>query len=226
MSHRYAASLFALIALSNCLAPSTSMAAGAGSFARGAGSSIHRIAEGQYSLAPFASVVFCLHNTGQCTDTGGSDIVTLTEDRREELLTVNSGINQAITPRSDSRNQDVWSVDVSSGDCEDFALTKRKHLLDLGWPSRALRIAVATTPSGEGHAVLVVRTSDGDLVLDNRTTQIRDWTRTDLHWIKMQTADPKIWKEINRPTNGALMVSEKRPAPRKPGLDNNDIANW
>ena len=35
---------------------------------------------------------------------------------------------------------------------------------------RALRIAVARTPPpGEGHAVLVVKTNNGDMVLDNRT---------------------------------------------------------
>ena len=89
---------------------------------------------------------------------------------------------------------DVWQVGVAAGDCEEFALTKRRNLIALGWPSRALRIAVARTGSGEGHAVLVVKSSRGDLVLDNRTDEIKPWTQTDLRWVKIQSGDnPRLW---------------------------------
>ncbi|WP_376776126.1 transglutaminase-like cysteine peptidase [Rhizobium populisoli] len=154
--------------------------------------------EGSFTLAPFAAVKFCLANQGQCEDTGGDQIVNLTEERRQELLSVNSGINRAIKPANDASGTDVWSLDVAVGDCEDYALTKKKNLLELGWPSRALRIAVGRTRSGEGHAVLVVKTSAGDLVLDNRSSTIREWTRTDLRWISMQSSqNPKLWVSIN-----------------------------
>ena len=189
--------------------PTATMAAGPGGLVRGMDTTVRRIVEGANTLAPFASVVFCMKNRDQCTDTGGDDIVTLDDDRRAEMLSVNSGINRSIRPQNDSSSRDVWSVDVRSGDCEDYALTKRKHLIALGWPSRALRIAVATTRSGEGHAVLIAKTSAGDMVLDNRTSNVRDWKSTDLHWIKMQSKNnPMAWVSIGGERPGPMMVSE------------------
>ncbi len=42
--------------------------------------------------------------------------------------------------------------------------------------------------------MLVVRTSEGDLVLDNRTGAVRSWARTGLQWVKIQSAEnPKAW---------------------------------
>ena len=43
--------------------------------------------------------------------------------------------------------------------------------------SRALLLSEVATSWGEHHLILVVRTSAGDLVLDNLTSQIRPWTR-------------------------------------------------
>lgn len=203
------------------LAPSTLLAAGVGGYARDLGTDVKRIADGEFTLAPLASVAFCMKNADQCRDTGGG-VVELTDARQAELFGVNSRVNGSIRPKNDSPAADVWSVDVSTGDCEDYALTKRKRLLELGWPSRALRMAVATTPSGEGHAVLVVRTSKGDLVLDNRTSQVKDWTRTDLFWLKMQSSNPEIWVSMqSRPIRPVLVsdrARDRRPArvTRKP----------
>lgn len=190
-------------------APNTSLAAGAASYAFSLGKDIRRIVEGQRSVAPFASVVFCAGHSDQCSDNGGDEIVEMTQDRKDELLSVNSGINRAIQPQNDPAGQDIWSVDVAAGDCEDYALTKRKHLLSLGWPSRALRIAVVMTSSGEGHAVLVAKTSLGDLVLDNRTSQVRDWTKTGLRWVKIQSADPRVWVDMSPRPERLVNVSAR-----------------
>ena len=104
----------------------------------------------------------------------------------------------SIRPVNDRPDQgDVWQVNVKSGDCEDFALTKRDHLIAMGWSPRALRIAVTKTPYGEGHAVLVVKTDQGDLVLDNRTNAIKGWKDTDLRWLMIQSGDnPRVWYEL------------------------------
>jgi len=201
--------------------PSHGLAAGVGGYARDLGATAKRIVEGEFALAPMASVAFCMKNADQCRDTGGQ-VVELTDARQAELFGVNSKVNRNIRPKSDSPAADVWSVDVAAGDCEDYALTKRKRLLELGWPSRALRMAVATTPSGEGHAVLVVRTSKGDLVLDNRTSQVKDWSKTDLFWLKMQSSNPEVWVSMQSRPNRPVLVSERekdrRPATvtRKP----------
>lgn len=67
----------------------------------------------------------------------------------------------------------------------------------MGWSSRALRIATAVTRSGEGHAVLIVRTDRGDLVLDNRVNTIKYFDRTDLRLEMIQSeADPLVWYRL------------------------------
>lgn len=172
-------------------------ATGPASVARNLGLSVSRMAEGQPTLAPFAHVQFCVLNPDQCSDTGGDSIVELSAQRRAQLTKVNAQINRAIRPVNDNGTQDIWNTDVASGDCEDYVLTKRKRLLRMGWSSRALRVAVAYTRGGEGHAVLVVKTTDGDLVLDNRFDTIKDWRSTDLHWVKIQSGkNPKLWADL------------------------------
>lgn len=151
----------------------------------------------KFTLAPFAFVRFCRDNSGSCDQGTGDEEVSLTRDMRAELLKINASVNRAITPQNDDAGTDVWAQDVTSGDCEDYVLTKRHHLIQAGWPSRSLRIAVAKTRAGEGHAVLVVRTTEGDLVLDNRTSAVRAWNQTDLKWIKIQSGDnPRVWFDI------------------------------
>jgi predicted transglutaminase-like cysteine proteinase len=75
----------------------------------------------------------------------------------------------------------------ASGDCEDYAVTKRAELLDRGWPARALLLSEVTTASGEHHMVLVVRTKSGDLVLDNLTHEVRLWFNVPYQSIRMQS---------------------------------------
>lgn len=151
----------------------------------------------QATLAPFAFVKFCRSNPADCSSSGGASIAHLTTERERVLRRVNAQINRSIRPTNEIGRNDVWQADVASGDCEDFALTKRRKLISLGWSPRTLRIAVARTASGEGHAVLVVKTSKGDLVLDNRTSAIKRWQRTDLNWVKIQSAEnPRRWYSL------------------------------
>ncbi|MFB9950276.1 transglutaminase-like cysteine peptidase [Rhizobium puerariae] len=155
------------------------------------------ITASRFTLAPFAFVRFCRDNLQDCAATKGETLVELDASRRAELARINASVNRAIRPVNDKGDADVWRVDVSAGDCEDYALTKRRHLIAAGWPAGSLRIAVAKTSAGEGHAVLVVKTSQGDLVLDNRSNSIRTWNRTDLIWLKIQSPDnPRIWLDI------------------------------
>jgi predicted transglutaminase-like cysteine proteinase len=151
------------------------------------------------TLAPFAHVRFCARNPSDCT-LATSINSTYTDSKRDmsSLSTINGRVNSQITPRNDDDlNGDVWDVDVTSGDCEDFALTKRRALLNAGWPSAVLRIAIALTSSGEGHAVLIVTTDAGDVVLDNRTNRIKPWSKSGLRFVKIQSAEnPKVWQSI------------------------------
>ncbi|EJZ17232.1 transglutaminase-like cysteine peptidase [Rhizobium sp. Pop5] len=180
----------------------SAFAAGPAGLARGLTSSptVSYISEKEKIIPPFAQVLFCAQNPAECRDNNGLSVVTLDDKQMQQLTDVNSTVNRTMIGRNDPStelNGDVWKVNVRSGDCEDFALTKRSRLIAMGWSSRALRIATAYTPSGEGHAVLVVRTDKGDLVLDNRKSSIKNWRDTDLRWDKIQSGtDPYVWYRL------------------------------
>lgn len=119
------------------------------------------------------------------------------------LSAVNQEVNRAIAPRSDGFAADVWSLPLADGsavgDCEDYVLEKRRALAARGVPPETLSIAVVRTRSGESHAVLLVDTDAGELVLDNRSPWIGLWTEPDYRWIKRQSpADPGAWVRISR----------------------------
>ncbi|MBB3018260.1 putative transglutaminase-like cysteine proteinase [Microvirga lupini] len=100
----------------------------------------------------------------------------LTAERMSQLQQINSYVNNTVREVSDLEQygrEDVWALPTSGkGDCEDFALLKRKMLIDRGWPSSALSIAVGATAQGEAHAVLLVSTAQGQYVLDNLTASV------------------------------------------------------
>jgi predicted transglutaminase-like cysteine proteinase len=146
-------------------------------------------------VAPFAHVVFCTRHPAECKSSDAAPMITLDEQTVRKLEAVNLAVNRSI--RSVDEPIDDWEINVQSGDCEDYALTKRNHLIAMGLSPRALRIAVALTFAGIGHAVLVIRTDRGDIVLDNRTNQIKHWSRVDLHWRMIHSGEnPRIWYEL------------------------------
>ena len=90
-------------------------------------------------------------------------------------------MNQGTTYVSDIQKYGVidrWEdadQEGHQGDCEDYAIAKYHRLHDLNWPQDALDVAICLDELGEGHAVLVARTDQGDLVLDNRQTLVLPW---------------------------------------------------
>ncbi|MBP2547971.1 putative transglutaminase-like cysteine proteinase [Neorhizobium galegae] len=151
------------------------------------------------TLAPYAFVTFCVAHGEECQEETASRKLVLTPLLMRELFTVNLQVNREITPQNDAPGHDDWNIDVSRGDCEDYALTKRSRLAKLGWPVNKLRMAVVLTPNRVGHAVLVVSAESGDLVLDNRTNEIRNWRDTDFVWLKIQSdTNPLFWNDLQR----------------------------
>jgi predicted transglutaminase-like cysteine proteinase len=100
----------------------------------------------------------------------------LTAERMSQLQQINSHVNGTIREVSDLEQygrEDVWALPTGGmGDCEDFAMLKRKMLIERGWPASALSISVGATAQGEAHAVLLVATAQGQYVLDNLTSSI------------------------------------------------------
>lgn len=154
------------------------------------------IADGEFVLAPMKFIRFCIDNPNDCEAKGATGVVSLDDDAWRELNLVNQRINARITPAFARAGQLDWSVTTTYGDCNDYAVQKRHELLDRGWPSSALSLAVVTTASGEGHLILTVRTSHGDVVLDNLRERIVTWNTTGYRFIKRQSStSPKFWVE-------------------------------
>ena len=82
------------------------------------------------------------------------------------------------------------------GDCEDYALEKRRQLIEAGVPETALSMAVAFTARGESHAVLVVSLQSGDWVLDNLTPWATPWQDLNYHWVERQIPGTALWTTI------------------------------
>jgi predicted transglutaminase-like cysteine proteinase len=122
-----------------------------------------RISSSNFMLPPLAFTQFCLRDADQCKSQrivfrGGP--IRLTAERWDDLRTVNKKVNAAIMPERNSEGLagKKWLIGPSSGDCNDYAVTKRSELLDRGWPTRALLLSEVVTswgtPSGTGGANL------------------------------------------------------------------------
>ncbi|EEE38918.1 hypothetical protein RKLH11_2764 [Rhodobacteraceae bacterium KLH11] len=95
-----------------------------------------------------------------------------------------------ITDQSQYKTREMWALPTSrGGDCEDFALLKKRDLIRAGIDPRKLLIATVLDTRRNSHAVLVYRSSQGDLVLDNLTNRIKPWNDTRYLFLRMQ--DPK-----------------------------------
>ena len=155
------------------------------------------------SLAPMAFVRFCMQYPQDCKVRGSvfrPELVSLTKLRRAELVKVNRDVNHAITPynKTNDVSAEEWLVSPREGDCKDYAVTKRHELLARGWPSSSLLLTEVVVASGEHHLVLVVRTRENDLVLDNLNENVHLVSQISYHWVRAQYAkNPKFWSTIH-----------------------------
>jgi predicted transglutaminase-like cysteine proteinase len=167
------------------------------------------------TLAPFQHVRFCLRYPSDCkSNPTENDHIDLDAETSELLKRVNHSVNLSIIPTIKNYGTnlgDGWTIAPDTGDCNDYAVTKRHELLESGLPSKALRLSVVKTASGIGHLVLVVVTTKGDVVMDNLTELIRPWQSTDYHWLKIQSAtDSKFWYEVKAPAVGPSVSQAER----------------
>ena len=123
-------------------------------------------------------------------------MIPLSPRRFAELQEVNSSVNRSIRYVPDEGED--WRLGVTAGDCEEYALAKQHALIARGWPPAALRLAKVRTRRGIAHAVLVAKTSKGDLVLDNRRARIVPLRKSGYTLIKLATANPAIWWAPNK----------------------------
>lgn len=141
---------------------------------------------------PESFQVFCAVNPRECQP-GGDAKIALDNDTMRLLSRVNARVNRAIRPRLDSPLLLVWRVNPSVGDCKSYVVSKRHELIRAGISPSALRIAYVKTRDGQGHAVLVVKTHNGDLTLDNLVGEIKPFHQAGYRVVAMSGADPRRW---------------------------------
>ena len=154
---------------------------------------------------PYGFVRFCVESPQECVR-GPLEPArfTLTADRLKEADEINRIVNTRITAATDKDVygvEEYWTLPVDRGDCEDYALLKRHLLVARGWPASALLMTVVRDEKGEGHAILTLRTAQGDFILDNKVNEIRAWSRTPYVYVMRQSyIDPMVWVSLDDQT--------------------------
>ena len=158
---------------------------------------------GGRTTQPVGHYEFCQKLPQECNERTPKQAPSeLTRKLWATIVAVNNSVNTRITPRTDMEQwgkEEVWSYpDNGFGDCEDYALEKRRELMSAGVPAGNLLMTVARQPNGDGHAVLTVRTSLGEFILDNLEPRVLSWTDTDYTYLKRQSdQNSGVWVTIN-----------------------------
>lgn len=153
------------------------------------------------SPPPFGFVQFCERWPDECVPSANHENrFAATPQRLSELDEVNRRVNAQIAPATDQElygTAEHWTLPSDRGDCEDYALLKRQLLVQRGWPSSVLLMTVVRDERGDGHAVLTARTSQGDLILDNKVSDIRIWHKTGYRFVMRQSfVEPRLWMSL------------------------------
>ncbi|WP_298843699.1 transglutaminase-like cysteine peptidase [uncultured Roseobacter sp.] len=126
-----------------------------------------------------------------CAHSGSTQ--ALTQKDLKTVQKVNRRVNRQISEVADLsqyRKADYWTLPLSRrGDCEDFALLKKKELIRAGIAPERLLLTTVLDRRGNSHAVLVLRADTGDYVLDNLTDRIKPWKETRYTFLRMQSPD-------------------------------------
>jgi predicted transglutaminase-like cysteine proteinase len=173
------------------------------------------IAVGAVTTAPIGWAEFCIEYAPEC-DTRPSlpRDVALSTRTWVELKRINAAVNTSVKPMTD---MDHWGVverwnypDDGYGDCEDYALQKRRLLMAAGWPREALLMTVVRDKNGNGHAVLTAKTDRGEYVLDNQTNDVLLWADTGYRFVKRQSqSDPNVWVSLGEPRAAPATASSR-----------------
>ena len=162
---------------------------------------------------PYGWVDFCRRYSGECEGDALTPLdINWTPKAMKEIVRVNKWVNTHIAPMSDMEHYgviDLWIYPADGkGDCEDYALLKRKLLMEEGFPRQALLITVVKDAHNDGHAVLTVKTTAGEFVLDNFNDEVKTWDHTGYRFVKCQSQiDQNVWVQIGDPTAAPDYVS-------------------
>lgn len=165
---------------------------------------------GGVTSQPIGHYEFCQSHKSECRAGARNQApAKVTEFGWATVRQINARVNRDITPMTDKElygKDEFWTYPDDAGDCEDFVLLKRRMLMEKGFAAGDLLITVVRKPDGEGHAVLTLRTTQGDFILDNLNNDVKLWTETSYRYLKRQASfHAGRWVSIE---NGdAVMVS-------------------
>lgn len=147
---------------------------------------------GSVTSQPIGHYEFCRQFSDECSvRSQNKSAPQVTDYGWDVLRNINQVVNDDVAPLTDWEQhgqEEVWSYPGLAGDCEDYVLLKRRLLIENGFSQSDLLITVVRRPDGAGHAVLTVRTSEGDFILDNLTNDVKNWRNTPYHYLKRQAA--------------------------------------
>jgi len=157
-----------------------------------------------------AWIIFCEQHASECmVDVAKPEIMPMTNNTLQIIEAVNHHVNRSISPRRDLDHWgkiDQWDLPTDGeGDCEDYQLLKRKLLVEAGLPRRAMRMPVIDE-TGQGHAVLTIRTADGDLILDNRVDAVLRVHEVAYEFIKRESSHAVEWLFLEREAAVAVVA--------------------
>lgn len=164
---------------------------------------------GSETLRPIGHEMFCKEHADECAMTLGQVArpVVLRPEMIARIAAINTAANAHVKPLSDRAQfgvEERWSYPTDRGDCEDYALLKRRLLHAAGIPLSDLLITVVRRRNGEGHAVLTLVSDRGDFILDNLDWRVKPWHETPYRFLKRQSAaSPGRWNALEL---GAEMV--------------------
>ena len=152
-----------------------------------------------------AWVTFCRTYAGECrVDLSEPEMIRLTPSTWRDIVAVNREVNAMVRPVTDLEHWgqvDKWDfAEDGQGDCEDYQLLKRKRLVALGLPHRAMPMTVVLDERNEGHAVLMIRTDRGDFILDNKRNDVLPWAQTGYVFVKRESQTETAWTSLNHVT--------------------------
>ena len=156
-------------------------------------SGVGAMVTGGLTSQPIGHYEFCHRLPSECAvRPRDRNPVVMTDRLWAVIAEVNAAVNKAVRPMSDFDiygTDEHWAYpDQDVGDCEDYALEKRRRLAERGVSLANLLLTVVRKPDGEGHAVLTVRTDRGDFILDNLNDELRPWHKTGYRFLKRQSS--------------------------------------
>lgn len=159
------------------------------------------IAASGEARAPYAWSDFCKRTPAECAvNTAEPDRAEMTPKLWKTIVALNNKINREIEAVTDEDHWGVvdrWSLpDDGKGDCEDYALLKRKRLAEAGVPRRAMLMTVVIDEENAGHAVLMIRTDRGDYILDNKRNAVLPWNQTGYVYVKRESQFKTGWTSL------------------------------